>query len=345
VQWLRFDEPGTYAFAIQGAGVDYRVYSAHDMSTPVPQYYEETITFTPLRGKPTTGKKFHFPEPPYLVKVFNTNRAGTGAYQFVAHRATCNSREDACVLRANETVATTLPGIPINADDTAWFEFHAERADSGAAQSLKLTVDDYAPSKLELYLTRDDGATVLAEDVIAEADFDHPGKFLLEAFHPEVGPSKLYLKVKRLDTAVTGFGSRWETDLTILHGQNVGVPGAASANLFCYVETDGVADIDEVWLTVKVDGSTAVDDVYIGDYDDGSYRTMEDYLGKIAYLSEVEEILREDDGGLSGDDDYLTTTIGGLPADKTQKLNETSTLACCDGEYLLRYNRSRSLLQ
>ena len=61
------------------------------------------------------------------------------------------------------------------------------------------------------------------------------------------------------------------------------------------------------------------------------------------YLDKVEVTLREEDGGLSGEDDFLSTTIGSLPAGKRQDLNSTSVLACCDGKYLLRYNRSRSL--
>jgi len=343
VQWYRFDEAGTYAFVVDGAGIDYRVYAAADMSTPVPQYYAETITFSPPDANPVTGKKYAFPDPPYFVKVFHRNRAATGTYQLVAHRATCSSMEEACLMFAHRRESQSLPGAPINADDTAWYELHTESADSGMAQDLRLFVDNYAPDALKLRLLRDDGATVLAQDVTADPDPSHPGRHLLEIPTGDRGPSKLYLNVQRRDLALTSYDVGWETNLTILHGQSVGVPGAVLANLYCVVETDGIADIDEVWLTIEVDGTKVVDDVYIGDYDNGSYRTMEDYLRKVSYLEEVKVTLRDEDGGFSGDDDFLVTTIGPLPAGTTQKLNETSVLACCDGEYLLRYNRSRSL--
>jgi hypothetical protein len=122
------------------------------------------------------------------------------------------------------------------------------------------------------------------------------------------------------------------------------VPGAASENLFCVEETDTVG-IDEIYLTVVVDGVKKVDDLYIGDYDDGVYRTMEDLIGTVRYLDKVEVTLRDEDGALNGDDDFLSTVIPSLPPGKRQDLNTTHVLACCDGQYLLRFNRSRSLLK
>lgn len=344
VQWYRFDKPGTYAFAVKGADVDFRVYSGEDMSTPVPQYYDETIEFTTKRGEPVEGKKFTFPKRPYYVKVFNKSRTAAGPYQFIAHRATCASKEEACVLRAADPIAHELGPNPINGDDTAWFEFHTEAADSGQPQALRLKVDKYAPDGLQLRLADEDGTTVLAKDLESEPDPADAGKRLLDLGVSDAEASKRYLKVKRLDLGVDGFRVGWDTNLTVLHGQSVGIAGAASANLYCVEETDGVQDIDEIWLTVKVDGKTVVDDKYIGDYDNGDYRTMEDYLGAIRYLDKVQVTLRDEDGGASGGDDYLKATIGGLPPGVTEKLNQTSVLACCDGKYLLRYNRSRSLL-
>jgi hypothetical protein len=275
MQWLRFDRPGTCAFVMQTAGFEYRVYQAADLSTPVPQYFGETTTFTTARGQTLTGQKFHLPEPPFFVRVFHSDRAATGNYQFVAHRHDCTGRTEACLLRASEPVTHDLPPTPINADDVVWFELRTEAALSGSSQDLRFRI-------------------------------------------------------------------RWETNLTILHGALAGVAGAVQMNLFCVEETDTIG-IDEVYLTVIVDGITIVDDVYIGDFDDGVYRTLEDLIPVVRFLDTVVITLREDDGGLNFDDDFLSTTIHGLTAGLTADLARSSVLSSAGGKYLFRHNRSRSL--
>ncbi len=349
VQWYRFDLPGTYSFVVSGAGMDYRVYSGSDMSTPIPEYKEETITFLPLGSKQQiTGGKFAFPNPPYYVKVFSHLRSVRGEYQFIAHRASCSSKEEACLLRANESWKQILPAAPINEDDNVWYELFTEKVDGSRPQTLHFYTNNYSQDKLNLSVIDEDGVSVLVQDNVSRPDPKIPGGRLLEITTEETGPSKLYLNVKRMDTNVTSFEVGWETNLTILHGQNVGVPGAVLTNLYCVAETDEgflYEDLDEIWLTIEVDDMKIVDDVYIGDFDNGDYRSMEDYLGKVGYIDKVKITLRDEDGGLNGNDDFLTATIIPLPVGTTEKMNETSLLSCCDGEYLLRYNRSRSLLK
>ncbi len=341
MQWYRFDTPGTYAFAVEDQAW-FRVYTSRDMSTPAPNYFAETLEFTPFRGRPVKGTKFVLPEPPFFVRVFHPDRAATGKYRLVAHRATCRSREEACVLEAQLPIQHTLPNVPINTDDTAWFELHTEKADSGKAQKLRFVVDQFAGSSFSLELRRDDGMTTDAT-AAAEPDPANPGMSRSVIEFEGADGKKLYLLVKRSNLAAAGYRVGWATNLTVLHGQGAGIPGAASENLYCVVETDGVIDIDEIHLTVAVDGVKKVDDLFIGEYDDGVYRTMEDLIGTVRYLDKVEVTLRDEDGDASGDDDFLSTTIPGLPAGKRQELNTTNVLACCDGKYLLRFNRSRSL--
>lgn len=346
MQWHRFDTPGTYAFHVTGSGIRYRVYESRDLSTPAVQYYCETATFIPVDGKPVTGEKYHLPEAPFYVRVFHQHRTQTGSYQFVAHMNSCASQSDAGVLRANDPVVHTLPPSPINADDTAWFEFRTQVADSGVAQDLSCVVDQFSPGTFDLELRRGDGATVVASQKDSEPDPDNPGGQRLVIKRNDLGTSleKFYLLVKRTDLSALSFRIRWETNLTIMHGQGAGIPGSGSENLYCVEETDTIG-IDEVFLTVVVDGITKVNDVYIGEYDDGVYRTMEDLIGTVRFLNNVAVTLREEDGGANGEDDYLSTTIGILAPNETQKLNITSTLSSAGGTYLLRYNLSRSLQQ
>ncbi|MCA9772568.1 MAG: hypothetical protein KC466_09165, partial [Myxococcales bacterium] len=188
------------------------------------------------------------------------------------------------------------------------------------------------------------GTTVIDSDESAEPDPSNPGKYLLKIARDDLpaAASKMYMIAERDNPAATSLDANWSTNLTILHGQRVGVPGATSTNLYCVEETDSIG-IDEISLTIKADGVTLVDDVYIGDFDDGVYRTLEDFVHAIRFVDEVKVVLRDEDGGANGGDDFLRATIGGLPAGKTELLGQSAVLACCDGRYLFRYNLSGSL--
>jgi endonuclease/exonuclease/phosphatase family metal-dependent hydrolase len=343
MQWYRVDQAGTYAFVITGAGMEYRVYEAKDMSTPASQYFGETTTFTDAHGKSHVGQKFHMPEGPFYIRAFHHDRTSTADYNFIAHRNLFTSQSEAGVLRANEPVNNTLSGTPINPTDTAWFELQTEKADSGNLQSLRFIVDNFNLAAFQLQVLRDDGTTVVGTDAVVESDPDNPGnlRLLIECTDAALDDQKLYMLVKRTNLSATSYRVRWETNLTVMHGAMAGVLGSASENLYCVEETDTIGD-DDIYLTVLVDGIVKVSDLDIGDYDGGTYRTLEDLVGTVRYLDCVAVTLRED-GDVPGKDDYLMTSVYGLPANMTQDLNTTSVLECCGGQYLFRYNRSRSL--
>ena len=344
MQWYRIDTPGTYAFVLNTANVDYRIYDAKDLSTPVPPYFDETIMFQDAAGKPHEGIKYHLPETPFYVRVFSSDRTHTGNYTLYVHRATCTSAEEACLLRANEAVAHALPAMPVNADDTSWFQLRTEAADSGVSQDLRFIVDGFNQDILSLALLEADGVTEVDSDTEAEPDAGVPGTLRLEISRDDLdaGAKTYYLVIRRANPSAMTFAIRWETDLTILHGALAGVPGSGQMNIYCVEETDTIG-IDEVWLTVKVDGNTVVNDVYIGDFDNGVYRTLEDLIPVVRYLENVTVTLREEDGAANGDDDILSTTITPLGVNATQDLNKSKTIAGSGGEYLFRHNRSRSL--
>ena len=344
MQWYRINQPGTYAMVLETPGVEYRIYDAKDMSTPVPQYFDETIHFTDARGKPHEGIKHHLPEAPFYVRVFNPDRTKTGNYTLYIHRATCASQEEACLCRANEPITHALPAIPVNAEDTSWFQLRTEAADSGASQDLKFVVDGFNQDILSLILFEGDGVSEVDSDTEASANPEAPGtlQLVIERDDLSAAAKKYYMLVKRANPSAMTLGVRWETNLTVLHGALAGVPGSGQMNIYCVEETDTVG-IDEVSLTVKVDGNTVVNDVYIGDFDNGIYRTLEDLIPVVRYLDEVTVTLREEDGAANGDDDILSTTITPLGVSKTQDLNQSTSIAGSGGKYLFRHNRSRSL--
>ncbi len=341
MQWYRFDTPGTYAFYMVSTGFEYRIYQAKDLSTPTPQYHNETTTIY-VDNEPFTGQKFHLPDPPFYVRAYHPDRTASGDYALIAHRHDCSSQEEAGVLRACDPVHHTLPPTPINADDTAWFELLPEVADSGLPQNAVFVVDQFAGEDFELEVRAADGKTVIASDEMAEVEPDTPGSYRLRIERREIGGKKIYLLVKRTNLAATSFRIRWETNLTIMHGTLAGIAGSSQLHLYCVEETDTIG-IDEVYLTVTVDGTKVVNDVYLGDFDDGVYETLEHLIPVSRFLEGVVVTLREEDGGANGDDDYLVTGITGLPPDATQHLGTSTTISGSGGKYLFVHNRSRNL--
>ncbi len=346
MQWYRFDTAGTYAFGIEQSGFEYRVYDPADMSTPVRQYFDQTRTLTPNDGKPVTAGRFHVPSAPFYVRVYPANRASTGRYDLVGHRYAGASQEDACVLRPYDPVDYQFPDTPLNAEDTAWFELHTEQAFSGASQELRfaLRVNKSDKDNFELYLRGPDGLTDLASSNTAVDDPEHPEHLLVTIDRNDLSPaaSTYYLLVKRLNPALTQCSVWWETNLTLLHGWRAGIPGAEALNLFCEEETDTLDD-DEVYLTVRLDGRNLLNDVYIGWFTDTYYRNLEDLITTHGFLQTAEISLREEDGGLNGADDYLSTTIPALPPGQINALARMARMANDGGSYIFRYNLSRSL--
>jgi hypothetical protein len=345
MQWMRFDAPGTYAFALLPAdsGADFRVYQSTELSVPMSQYFEETISFaigSPAR-QPTlvTGKKFHLPDPPFFLRVFRPVRTETGAYTLVAHRATCTSTNEACVLRANEPIQHSLTAVPQNADDTSWFEIHAQRVTSGLPQSLRFVADGFPGDDFELQLRAADGVTVLASATTTSPGI---GGRQVEISRSEVGPAKFYLVVKRKNLSALSFRVGWTTNLTVLHGTQAGIADAVNYNVFCIEETDTIGN-DEIYLSVIADGVTVVNDVFIGEYDNGRHRSLEDVIPVIRYVNSVTIRLRDDDDAANGGDDIMDVTVPPLPPDRINALGETRSLGCCGGAYTVRFNRSRTL--
>ncbi len=354
LQWYRVDERGTYLFAVTGTNMRYDVYVSKDLSNPVPQYFGETGDIVLEGGRIIEGGKYLLPEAPFYIRVHHKDRSGTGPYSFVAHKMQGASKKDAIVLRANDWYEYNFPPWqPLNPDDTAWFELPIEKPYTGAPQQLRFMVANYPSSAdvLELYLADKDGTTQLDEDVESEPDPNPPqmaGSRLLLIQRDDLGSDagKLYLKVKRTEIWPVSFWIRWETNLTVLHGQDAGVPGACPLMVFCGEETDaGIDDLDEVYLTVDVDGQNKVNEVYIGQFDDDYTSVIEGHVGIVRFLNQVRIQLRDSDGGFYGDDDFFVWTIGTLGPDQTEALGESQAIADNDGEYILSWNRSRTLMK
>jgi hypothetical protein len=358
IQWLRFDQLGTYSFGLlPGAGTSatFRVYAPHDMSTPAPNYLEEKTEISVGRGRTIEAAKYHLPEPPFYVRAHYTDRSLTGTFGIAAHLHAGASRDDAIVLRANDPMKHALPVTPLNDTDRTWFELLLDKAASGKPQQLRFFVDQFSADNFSFELLQDDGTTALNAVVVSEPDPATPGARRLLLDRNDITMSgKVYLVVKRhAPGPADSYRVGWTTNLTVLHGASAGLPGAATLNLYCVEETDTFGQ-DDIYLTVIADpeigaggvvvgGTVIVNDVYLGEFKSGKYSPLENVLPAIRYLDRVVIRLRESDGGLNFDDDIMVAIIGSLPADVPAELNRQVALGCCGGEYVFRYNRSRSM--
>ena len=358
LQWYRIDEQGTYLFAVQGTDIQYEVYEAKDLTNPIPQYFGETGDIQLATGLTIEGDKYYVPEAPFYIRVHHKKRTGTGSYTFIAHQMHGISKEDALVLRANDWHEYGFPPFqPLNQDDTMWFELPIEGPTFSAPQQLSFKVGNYhdLEDDLDLLLYADDGTTFIDKDSESEPD-PHPpiqnaGTDLLLIERDDLGETagKLYLKVKRRITDPKVFWIQWNTNLTILHGMNVGAPGSGPMMMRCVEETDaGIDDADEIYITVYADDKVLVNDVGLGQFDDESApRTLEDVIPVTRFLNSIQIVFRESDSGAYGGDDHFYWNIGTLNPSSTESLCESACAVDEDaaGEYCISWNRSRTLLQ
>ena len=366
MQWYRIDESGTYLLGVLGTGMDFDVYEAKDLSTPDPQYFNETEAIEiPIAGAPpvkVVADKYVLPEAPFFIRVFHEDRSQTGNYQFFVHKATGASKEDAIVLvpSADWEKYEMPPSAPLNQYDEVWFELHVEKADSGVPQELNFYVSNLPEDNVDVELRKSNGVDVISTYTAPAADPDPPEtpgtlRFFFDPTDAETGDGRIYLLVKRTQVKPLEFWTRWNTDLTVIHADVI--PGAVEEMMICFEETDlkksfpkdgngsvlKQGGLDEIYLTITVDGTSLANNAYIGHYDDDYTYDLEPWIGTRRYLDEVVVTLRDDDDG--NDDDYFTFTINALPRDLMHKLGEAPSIADNDGEYGLTYNRSRTLKQ
>lgn len=328
IEWFRIALPGTYSIELSGApGTDYRIYEATDMSTPAPNYKEET-TSTTVDGVPITGKQFRITKAPFFIRVWNRDRAKTGPFTLKVLRHDCSTKETACALAPGERRDVELPADPpLNSADEKWFEFYTEDVPGTGAQALRAIVSGLEPAgspyfEAELIRAGSPDSSVGTDDATA-SDPDAPGTEMLEIGAEERDAQKYYLVVRRVPespppypTAARRYQVRWETDLTILFGAGVS-GGTNSWHIRCLEENDGAIDDgdDEVYLrNVSTEDTVLLNSTeFVGNFDAGNQRGLEPFVPTpIVFRDNVLIQGFEDDGGAAGDDDRMIARIPAL---------------------------------
>lgn len=204
---------------------------------------------------------------------------------------------------------------------------------------------------------RDGGGTATlasdddAEDDFAEPDYgSSPTDQLLVQFE-EPGPATRFIRVKRFDPAKEQkFRVQWRTNLTVLHGSQVGVPNATALDFSIAEHGDWIGD-EEYYFWLVADGQTVVDEVHLGDYSEPSNVSMEPYFTAVRYVGEVQAIWVEVDNAYDGgynsldDDDLLEADIGALSPEAPGVVGEHQFMDDDEeyGSYYFSYNRRHGL--
>jgi hypothetical protein len=355
MQWFRFEEEGTYSFAVTSPnGVDFRVYQADDLSTPIPNFKALTTTIGVPGSVPVQAAVFRIPRAPFYVRVFHPSRHATGGFSLIALEHDCASKEFACALGpAEQRVHELGANPPINAPDEAWFVGVPEALDAGAQADLTFLVDAVDP----------------AGDAVFDVDLEDEGGAALAAAHdPEPDPDGVhsrfrvelqdgdgthhYVRVRRAPAgglappyppAASRFRVWWQTNLTFLFGTE---KGGDAVEIYCAEENDPTGDDgdDEIYFNrLEVDGAVPICCVfYVADFDASNRKGLEGILHTpIPFVSSLVFRFFEEDGGAHGDDDTMSATVGTLAADDPGPalgLHQSMVDQDGDGKYILYYN-------
>ena len=291
VKWYRFDEKGTYDFALWNEHADARleVYLDTDLSRPRQQYRKES--------NPDFGDKFVLTSAPFFVKVQPLRRTGEMLTHFRAHKHTGSAPWDAIQLAYGDTVDEAFPtgGQRLNDDfpstdwedaDTKWFRLDGPQVDVG--RKVKATVSIKGTgAPFGVALVRESGATLTLETR------DGPGVDGYTLTTELARDDKCYVQVTRADGATPGdldVTLRAVVDISLLLGGTRGEP-----RMICQTETGGWG-ADDIELTVNVDGNQLVhvDNDTIGDFDQDDVREIRQYLPQlIPYTTGVEFVVTE----------------------------------------------------
>lgn len=350
VQWFRFDEPGTYSFGVEGvSGVDFRVYQSTDLSTPVPQYKDETTNLVDAFGKPKTLKEFKLPDAPFYIKVFHPDRTKIGNFTLQSVKHDCTSEELACVVSAGEQLNQTINNMPLNSDDTAWFELTTEDTGTLGVQDIRLEVDNITPGAegyFSLEVREEDGTTTFGSVPTAQLDVDGSGNYMLSIEADTPDARKMFMLVKRTGPGsppypleATKFRVGWTTNLNFLFGNQMGVDGALTMNLHAFATTESIfGGDDDIYMQISIDGNAPLPEVYVGQFSTDSHKSLEEILGVVRFFKSVTIFLREEDGLFEGGDDHFKFYIEALGPHVPGLVTGEMDHAADDGRYKIFYN-------
>jgi len=313
MQWYLVDQSGTFSFSLNGEGVDYEVYLSNNLSLPLPQYQNLTTAFTDLDGRQRESRTFEFPDGPFYIRVFGSDRTVTGDYSLVIHRHTCQTREDACILDPNRPKRDLpVPSLTLGTSEPmTWFRVFTEGPDINGPQNLDFFVEnEVVPNafSIELLRERSDGTI----ETIGSTNISNPSS--RDKYRTSIPRSNeldnwstifLAVRLNALPDLPERYTVGWTTNLTILFSSDAlhmpSLRPLVDIGLTCDEQTDFVGDdtiVMRVWvdgMALDIDSSPVIVEPSdrrldpcgncLGDFDTGQVKNFS--WGPIRYTNEV----------------------------------------------------------
>ncbi len=311
MQWYRIslDQESTMSIGVEpaysplsAAGVAFEVFRSSDLSNPVVSHLGEKQFVVDLDMWATKYQLFG----DFYVRVFSPNPDWHGSYEIGFHRHQCKTVEDACLLYANSPQHHPKLfeiNAPLGANLEAWFQIDVtDVPDSGAAQPLVVYAQHAYPLTPEVFSKKNPS---LQPDLANLGWAIHGNRKVLAT--AETGKPSFYLRLSRpnLSWGTPELSVGWETPLTRLHGENLGVPGAGPFIVECNDETNGFAGNeagdDEIHFRINPDG-TGWKQVLGKDYDCNSGGVRHTVGAVARFIKYVDLQLIEGDGDGNDDD-------------------------------------------
>jgi len=251
-QWWRLSNPR--GFQILTDSADFEVYHATDLTTPLRPY-----NAAPTVQELENGRKFVPPPGDVFIKI-TRNDGATGPYSVRFHKNACTGPNDTCVLNDAATFPIELSRMPVNGDDTLWFEVPTDVADAAPGET---------PSRqtFQMTLTADKPLFFLALS-------DMDGNTLRSALPAQDGPQsfttsitvridglegqRLILRAQRLQRESVRGAISWRSDLSYF----------SAYEIHCVEEEDDLTDEDEIGFAARVDGQSGLArERYLGNFE------------------------------------------------------------------------------
>lgn len=349
MQWARFATPGTYLFT-SPARHDLRVYDEINISDPIPDFDRTSVDLQRIPGSevawqelnlPPTGRKFHVPNAPFLVRLSNpADVAEPTGFGWVRCRG--RSPFDAIILGSHAPLEDYAWVAEAAVDEEAWFQVFLCRSVDGHRHTSVFHVDNASRSEVKLRVRGADEAVLSSSDWTDQAHVDL-------AFEDDGGRS-VYFTVERRSQAVQRVQVGWRTELTFLTGAHEPSEDGSTTHklgLECVDETsvDWWGDDETVLKLFVQHNEIAKFPVDRPHWDADSEETAWFAMRQIPFLTGVEFEVRElDDAG----DDVgrgLIDPLGSRDPGEDPSLKDTARylpVPVGTGTYALRFSLARN---
>ena len=152
VQWLRFDEPGTYSFKVSNPSSPMSVdaFAASDLSTPLTPYQGSRLLTTTQKVAGAFSNRVVFAvDEPFLIRVGAVDPF-MGDYVLRSHKHVGASFDDAIAL--DPFTPLDQQQLAASAPSTVYYSLIQHRLHSGARQQLTFTTTKHLNARLRLRL-------------------------------------------------------------------------------------------------------------------------------------------------------------------------------------------------